>query len=79
MNRVKVARLLQYRDRKPFEAFQIELRSGTVLRVYHPENMTVATDAAFVRMKNGKGALFFPSEVCAIRVIGNGGRNGPGA
>jgi hypothetical protein len=73
---MKVAHLRRYRERKPFEPFQIELRSGTVIHVHHPENIVVAVDGAFVRQRNGKGVLFFPEEVCAIRAMGNGRGNG---
>lgn len=73
---MKVEHLRRFREHKPFEPFAIELRSGSRIPVHHPENVVIAENAAFVRLKNGKGVLFFPEEVGAVYPIENGRRNG---
>lgn len=70
----------KYRDRAPFRAFDLELTSGTRLRVTHPENMVLAKDIGFVRTPDDEGVVFTPEEVCAVRFARRGGnrssRNG---
>ncbi len=73
---MKVVQLIRMRDRKPFLPFVIELTSGSLLRVDHPENFFVADDVGAVRLRSGKGVIFFPSEICSIRPVENGRRNG---
>ncbi len=72
-----LAKLKHIADRRPFQAFEIELVSGTRIPVRHPEEIGFALDIlAAVRLKDGNATMFGPGDVAAVHIRKNGRTRG---